>query len=58
MVEKSEATPVFRLVDRGSDRTVGIEYRWNTGETSILWRGGSVDKFIRLPIVCPNPNDD
>lgn len=58
MGEKDEATPVFRLVDRASNHTVGIEYRWITGELSILWRGGSVDKFKRVPIVSPNPDDD
>ena len=47
-----EAVPVYRLVCSITDRTVGIEYRWNTGEVSILWRDSfrKEEDLVRQPI--------
>jgi len=45
-----EAVPINRLVCETSGVTVGLEYRWNTGEVAVLWRGGARDDAVRRPI--------
>jgi hypothetical protein len=45
-----EAVPINRLVCETSGITVGIEYRWNTGELAILWRDTIREDSVRLPI--------
>ncbi len=47
-----EAVPAYWLVCRTTDRTVGIEYRWNTGEVSVLWRDSfrEDEDLVRQPI--------
>lgn len=47
----SEAEPIFRLIDKDTNTVAGIEYRWNTGETAILWRADPVNNFFRKAIV-------
>jgi hypothetical protein len=49
--DPSEAVPINRLTCANSDNVVGIEYRWNTGKTSILWKSDPVDNFNRKPIL-------
>lgn len=44
-----EAIPTYRLICPDSGELAGIEYRWNNGETGILWRGDPIDNFVRQP---------
>lgn len=46
----SEAVPICRLVCQETGEVVGIEYRWNTGEISVLWRGETSKAFVKRPI--------
>ena len=48
--ELREATPLNRLVCRSNGVTVGIEYRWNTGEVGVLWRDEVFEDTLRVPI--------
>lgn len=49
-----EANAINRLVCPTSRKTVGIEYLWNTGITSILWKNSPVEEFERVSIDTPN----
>ena len=48
--EPLEAVPINRLISASSGMAVGIEYLWDTGETSILWRDKVCDDVLRVPI--------
>lgn len=58
MTDLLEAKPTCLLLDHVSSKIIGVEYRWNTGEISILWRGIPVDDYIRVPIVQSSVADD
>lgn len=49
-----EAKPAYRLACRITGTIVGIEYHWNTGEASVLWRDKVYDEVVRLPIKRPD----
>lgn len=51
-----EAVPIYRLICNITGVTVGIEYRWNTDETSILWRDGLCEDTVRQPITRQDVN--
>lgn len=48
--EPLEAVPINRLINPSSGTAVGIEYLWDTGETSILWRDKVCEDVLRVPI--------
>ena len=48
--EFMEAIPIYKLICPSSGATIGYEYRWNTGETAILWHGSAQENFIRITI--------
>lgn len=45
-----EGEPIARLVDRETGKTLGWEYRWNTGETGTLWVKEASDDFDYEPL--------
>jgi len=45
-----EAVPVYRLACSTTGTTVGIEYRWNTGDLSVLWCDHYCEDVVRQPI--------
>jgi len=45
-----EATAIYRLICNTTGRTVGIEYRWESGEIGILWREEVDLEAKRVPI--------
>ena len=47
--DRLEAVPIYRLVCNATGLTVGIEYHWNNGETSALWRGKVHEDVLRVP---------
>ena len=46
-----EAQAKARLLCPKTNLVVGLEYLWNTGESSVLWRTEPIDEFIRVPII-------
>ncbi|MGB5862807.1 MAG: hypothetical protein WBG95_00745 [Sulfitobacter sp.] len=53
-----EATPIYRLDCKTSGVIVGIEYRWNTGMVGVLWRDGTHENAVRVPITSHNQEPD
>lgn len=51
-----EAKAINRMVCASTRRTVGIEYLWNNGETSILWIGETYENTRRCRIVTDEPD--
>ena len=56
--DPSEAVPINRLTCAKGSYVVGIEYRWDTGETSILWKNDPVDNFSREPVLFAAPGPE
>lgn len=48
-----EAKAINRIICALTGRTVGVEYLWDTGETSTLWIDETSNSIERCPIV-PN----
>lgn len=53
-----EAEAVCRLVCRLTGRTVGIEYLWDTGDTSTLWFYRAGTDIERHPLTTKRSNND
>ena len=53
-----EAEAIGRLVCKATGRTVGVEYLWETGQTSTLWVGQRCDDAERRPIHPKSPAKD
>ena len=45
-----EAEAIGRLVCKATGRTVGVEYLWETGQTSTLWFDRTCESAVRQPI--------
>ena len=45
-----EASPESKLVCPKTGKLLGYEYRWNTGETAILWIEANFEQIVRLPL--------
>lgn len=52
-----EAEAVGWLVCRTTGRTVGVEYLWQTGQTSTLWLNQACEDAERRPIHPKNPKN-
>jgi hypothetical protein len=52
-----EAKAISRMVCTMTGRTVGIEYLWETGETSTLWIDENCNRAKRCPINPMELND-
>ena len=48
-----EATAIYRLICNKTGRTVGIEYRWESGEIGIFWREEVDLEAKRVPLNSP-----
>jgi hypothetical protein len=46
-----EAKAISRIICALTGRTVGVEYLWETGETSTLWIDETSNSIERCPIV-------
>ena len=53
-----EAEAVCRLVCRLTGRTVGVEYLWDTGDTSTLWFDRPGTDIERHPFITMRSNND
>ena len=53
-----EAEAVGRLVCKTTGKTVGVEYLWETGQTSTLWVGQQSEDAERRPIHPKKPGKD
>lgn len=45
-----EAVPIYKLLCPSTGALVGYEYRWNTGQLSILWLVAEIDGPIRISL--------
>lgn len=52
-----EAKAVGRLVCTATGRTVGVEYLWETGQTSTLWVDAPCENAVLQPIAPKTTSD-
>lgn len=48
--KRLSAEPIERIIDITTDQPVGWVYKWNTGETTVMWMTRTTEK-IRYEIV-------